>query len=46
MACQRLLVLEGGAAVGARVALARVGVQVLVDGEVVLSAEGLETGFI
>ena len=42
VAGQRLLVLEGGAAVGARVALARVGVQVLVDGEVVLAAEGLE----
>ena len=46
MARQSLLVLEGGAAVCARVALAGVGVQVLVDGEVVLAAEGLETGLI
>ena len=42
VARQRLLVLEGGAALQARVALLRVGVQVLVDGQVVLAAEGLQ----
>ena len=42
VAGQRLLVLEGGAALQARVALLRVGVQVLVDGQVVLAAERLQ----
>ena len=43
VARQRLLVLEGGAALQAWVALLRVGMKILMDCQVVLAAEGLET---